>query len=244
MCVAFRERAIEFLAFRFWIGIWMFVYLVLIVAFDLSAFVRYITRFTEESFAVLISVIFIYEACTKTLEIWTTHPVMRNQAEQRRSRSNNNSCHCSSPAPSPLFPHQTHEISSLANESLMRTISFVANSSSVIGPSHPDDAELRLGANGSFSSSVADVDEWSSVLPEDCVTFRQRVIVGYGCISATECIDRGWILSECRSEDGGLVQSVPDVFLLSCILFFGTFSAAMFFRTLRNTPYFPTQVSQ
>lgn len=243
--VVFRERAIEFMAFRFWIGMWMFVYLVLIVAFDLSAFVRYITRFTEESFAVLISVIFIYEACTKTLEIWTTHPVMRNQAE----RWSRNSCHCSFPSPPPT-PHlpQNHEISSsLGNDFLMRrTISFLANSS--IGPSRPDDnTELRLGANASLSTpSVADIDDWSSVLSEDCVTFRHRVVVGHGCVSASECTDRGWILSgqACSSDDDGLVQPVPDVFLLSCILFFGTFSAAMFFRTLRNTPYFPTQVSQ
>jgi len=40
-----------------------------IVAFDLSFLVRYITRFTEESFAVLISIIFIYEACSKTYEV-------------------------------------------------------------------------------------------------------------------------------------------------------------------------------
>ena len=34
----------------------------IIVAFDLSAYVSYITRFTEESFAVLISLIFTFEA--------------------------------------------------------------------------------------------------------------------------------------------------------------------------------------
>jgi len=45
------------------------IILLVIVAFDLSFLVRYITRFTEESFAVLISVIFIYEAFTKTLEV-------------------------------------------------------------------------------------------------------------------------------------------------------------------------------
>lgn len=45
------------------------VILLVIVAFDLSFLVRYITRFTEESFAVLISVIFIYEACSKTIEV-------------------------------------------------------------------------------------------------------------------------------------------------------------------------------
>jgi len=47
------------------------IILLIIVAFDLSFLVRYITRFTEESFAVLISVIFIYEAFTKTLEVYS-----------------------------------------------------------------------------------------------------------------------------------------------------------------------------
>lgn len=41
----------------------------LVVAFDLSALVRYITRFTEESFACLIAIIFIYEAFKKQLHI-------------------------------------------------------------------------------------------------------------------------------------------------------------------------------
>lgn len=43
--------------------------LLIIVAFDLSALVRYITRFTEESFAALISIIFIVEAFSKLLAI-------------------------------------------------------------------------------------------------------------------------------------------------------------------------------
>ena len=64
-----REYDMHFLSFRFWIGTWVMVILLLIAAFDLSFIVRYITRFTEESFAVLISIIFIYEAFTKTLEV-------------------------------------------------------------------------------------------------------------------------------------------------------------------------------
>ena len=58
------------MSLRFWVGLWVMVALLVIVAFDLSALVRYITRFTEESFAVLISVIFIYEAFTKIAEIY------------------------------------------------------------------------------------------------------------------------------------------------------------------------------
>lgn len=45
------------------------------VAFDLSSLVRFITRFTEESFAMLIALIFIYEAFTKMYEILRDHAV-------------------------------------------------------------------------------------------------------------------------------------------------------------------------
>lgn len=62
-----REQGLDFLPFRAWIGLWTAFLLMLIVAFDLSALVRYITRFTEESFASLIAVIFIVEAFTKLI---------------------------------------------------------------------------------------------------------------------------------------------------------------------------------
>ena len=54
---------------RCWIGLWTTFFLILVVAFDLSALVRYITRFTEESFACLIAIIFIYEAFKKEFHI-------------------------------------------------------------------------------------------------------------------------------------------------------------------------------
>ena len=49
--------------------------LLLMVAFDLSALVRYITRFTEESFAILIALIFIIEAFKKLIHIVDEVPV-------------------------------------------------------------------------------------------------------------------------------------------------------------------------
>jgi len=70
-----RENGLDFMSFRFWIGAWVMLALLIIVAFDLSALVRYITRFTEESFAILISVIFIYEAFAKIAEIYSHTPV-------------------------------------------------------------------------------------------------------------------------------------------------------------------------
>lgn len=70
-----RRMEINYLTFRFWIGMWMCLMLLLMVAFDLSALVRYITRFTEESFAMLIAVIFIYEAFKKLIHILRKAPV-------------------------------------------------------------------------------------------------------------------------------------------------------------------------
>ena len=60
---------------RCWIGIWTTVLLLVVVMFDLSALVRYITRFTEESFASLIAIIFIVEAFKKTIGISASYPV-------------------------------------------------------------------------------------------------------------------------------------------------------------------------
>lgn len=61
------------MSFRCMIGLWLALYLLIIVAFDLSALVRYITRFTEESFACLIAIIFIVESIKKIIAIADTH---------------------------------------------------------------------------------------------------------------------------------------------------------------------------
>ncbi|KRY85071.1 Sodium-driven chloride bicarbonate exchanger [Trichinella pseudospiralis] len=64
-----KKASLDFLSVRFWINTWSGVILVIIVAFDASAMVSYITRFTEESFSALISFIFIYESIAKLIKI-------------------------------------------------------------------------------------------------------------------------------------------------------------------------------
>lgn len=90
----FRENNIDFMSFRFWIGIWVMVALLVIVAFDLSALVRYITRFTEESFACLISLIFIYEAFVKIFEIWHEDPVYTGTTRENKTAPWLYQCFC------------------------------------------------------------------------------------------------------------------------------------------------------
>ncbi|XP_078620588.1 band 3 anion transport protein-like [Branchiostoma floridae x Branchiostoma japonicum] len=56
-----ESNGIEFMTRRLWIGLWILVICIITVAFEGGVFVRYVTRFTEEVFAFLISFIFIYE---------------------------------------------------------------------------------------------------------------------------------------------------------------------------------------
>ncbi|XP_021363541.1 electroneutral sodium bicarbonate exchanger 1-like isoform X2 [Mizuhopecten yessoensis] len=70
-----HDMGLDYLELRFWIGMWTGLILIVMTAFDLSALVRYITRFTEESFALLISLIFIKEAIAKVINIKDKYPI-------------------------------------------------------------------------------------------------------------------------------------------------------------------------
>lgn len=64
-----KERSIDFLAWRVWIGLWVFIITLVVLAAEGSYIVKYITRFTEEVFAILISLIFINEVIQKLIEV-------------------------------------------------------------------------------------------------------------------------------------------------------------------------------
>ena len=53
---------IDFLQYRLWIGIWVMLICWAVVAFEGCFLVEHFTRFTEEVFSVLISLLFVYEA--------------------------------------------------------------------------------------------------------------------------------------------------------------------------------------
>ncbi|XP_076351776.1 sodium bicarbonate cotransporter 3-like isoform X2 [Tachypleus tridentatus] len=59
------DHGLEYLPLHLWIGLWTSATLIVLVTFDASALVCYITWFTEENFATLISISFIYKAIEK-----------------------------------------------------------------------------------------------------------------------------------------------------------------------------------
>uniref|UniRef100_A0A3P9L9R6 Solute carrier family 4 member 2a n=1 Tax=Oryzias latipes TaxID=8090 RepID=A0A3P9L9R6_ORYLA len=70
-----RDNGIEYLTGRVWIGFWLVLIVVLTVAFEGSILVRFVSRFTQEIFSFLISLIFIYETFAKLVKIFKEHPL-------------------------------------------------------------------------------------------------------------------------------------------------------------------------
>ena len=66
-----HQLEIPFLATYAWVGIWSGVLLIICAVTDASALMKYFTRFTDEIFAALISVIFIVEAVKDTIKAFS-----------------------------------------------------------------------------------------------------------------------------------------------------------------------------
>ncbi|XP_078232165.1 sodium-driven chloride bicarbonate exchanger isoform X17 [Pogona vitticeps] len=89
-----KDYGLSYLSLRASIGLWTAILCIILVATDASSLVCYITRFTEEAFASLICIIFIYEALEKLFHLSETYPIdMHNNLE----RLTQYSCSCVEP---------------------------------------------------------------------------------------------------------------------------------------------------
>lgn len=59
----------DYLTGRVWIGFWLVLIVLLTVAFEGSVLVALVSRFTQEIFSFLISLIFIYETFAKLVQV-------------------------------------------------------------------------------------------------------------------------------------------------------------------------------
>ncbi|XP_048487153.1 sodium bicarbonate cotransporter 3 isoform X3 [Plutella xylostella] len=155
----------DYMSFRFCIGTWTAIILILLVALDASAFVCYITRFTEENFATLIAFIFIYKAVENVISIGKKYPL-----KTRPDEVLNYECYC-------------------------------------------------LPSN---YSKVPEQFNWSSVDKVSCQLYN-GTLAGGGCDTKVY---------------------VPDVYLMSIILFLGTFIISIYLKDFKNSLFFPAKVRQ
>ncbi|XP_043500636.1 sodium bicarbonate cotransporter 3 isoform X9 [Polistes fuscatus] len=157
----------NYMSFRFWIGTWTAVILLTLVALDASAFVCYITRFTEENFATLIAFIFIYKAVENVLSIGKKYPI------------------------------NTHANDHLAYDCWCKP---------------PNDSSLYGTENVN----------WTNLNRTACQSYN-------GTLMGDSC---------------NIQQPVPDVFLMSIILFMGTFLLSIEMKDFKNALFFPSKVRQ
>ncbi|XP_063993905.1 sodium bicarbonate cotransporter 3 isoform X9 [Diachasmimorpha longicaudata] len=164
-----KKTAWNYMSFRFWIGSWIAGILIVLVAIDASAFVCYITRFTEENFATLIAFIFIYKAVENVFAIGKKYPL-------------------------DTHGHELLDINCMCK---------------------PPNSSLTLP--GSYSSV-----NWTSLDKVSCQNLN-GTLTGEGCLTP---------------------DYVPDVFLMSIILFMGTFLLSVELKDFKNALFFPSKVRQ
>ncbi|XP_049616000.1 solute carrier family 4 member 1b (Diego blood group) isoform X1 [Syngnathus scovelli] len=83
-----KSQEIEYIVGRVWVGVWLVIIVVVIVACEGSFLVRFISRFTQEIFSILISIIFIYETFAKLARIFKAHPLILNYDHLNASLEN------------------------------------------------------------------------------------------------------------------------------------------------------------
>ena len=129
-------QGLSYLSFRLWIGVWITIILLVLVVTDASAYVCYITRFTEECFACLIAIIFIKKSVESLLAIATTLPYAPHD------------CRCVSSVSNALVN------SSDQTSNWLLTASEVAASQSLY-----NDSTLASTARCTFNSTLGDTEE-------------------------------------------------------------------------------------
>ncbi|NXU04934.1 B3AT protein, partial [Buphagus erythrorhynchus] len=72
------SNGLEYIVGRVWIGFWLILLVLVVVACEGSFLVRYLSRYTQEIFSFLISLIFIFETFSKLVTIFKDHPLQRH----------------------------------------------------------------------------------------------------------------------------------------------------------------------
>ncbi|XP_024084063.1 band 3 anion transport protein isoform X3 [Cimex lectularius] len=71
-----QTSEIDYLTTRVYIGIWLLIIALVVSFFEGSVLVKLFTRFTEEIFASLISLLYIVESVMKVCRVYDKHPIM------------------------------------------------------------------------------------------------------------------------------------------------------------------------
>ncbi|XP_078421764.1 electrogenic sodium bicarbonate cotransporter 4-like isoform X4 [Cetorhinus maximus] len=180
-----KGNDMDYLEFRLWIGLHSALQCLLLVITDASFIIKYITRFTEEGFSMLISLIFIYDAIKKMIGAFKYYPI---NAGYKPDYVTMYKCECVAP------------------DSVNATF-FNASDSLALN-------NTNISLHNVFNTTALD---WSQLSKKECFTYGGS-LVGKSC------------------------KYVPDLALMSFILFFGTYSLTVTLKKFKFSRYFPTKI--
>uniref|UniRef100_A0A2M4CRT9 Anion exchange protein n=1 Tax=Anopheles darlingi TaxID=43151 RepID=A0A2M4CRT9_ANODA len=153
-----RSNNFSFLTVRVYVGCWLAIIALIVSAFEGSVYVRLFTRFTQEIFSALISLIFIVETIMKLIYVYGRHPLLAEYNYQNITL----------PTPHPAAPYAASEgndtteaTTDLLAESLTTAVNVtLANVTAIVQPA--------LG-NLSSSSSSSSLSSSGLVPPFDAI---------------------------------------------------------------------------
>ncbi|XP_078489431.1 electroneutral sodium bicarbonate exchanger 1 isoform X2 [Ciona intestinalis] len=208
------SAGIQYISFRFWVGVWTGTICIGLVAFDASSLISYVTRYTEESFSALISLIFIYEAFKKLIHEGDKHKIWYGWNPDLITQYG---CECLPPNLSQynVTNSTVDEMIDLSKEALSR--SHGGNSHGLLFKTSNTSYMCAYADNVTYISNTDTVD-WINQTKHECMNTACGQLYGDSCPYA------------------------PDAMLMSVILFFGTFVISMTLKSIKTSRYFPTKV--
>ncbi|XP_038641230.1 electrogenic sodium bicarbonate cotransporter 4 isoform X6 [Scyliorhinus canicula] len=180
-----KSNKLDYLEFRLWIGLHSALQCLFLVATDASFIIKYITRFTEEGFSMLISFIFIYDAIKKIIGAFKYYPI---NVGYKPDYVTMYKCEC-------VAPYS------------VTTTFFNASDSLAL-----NNANISL-----YNIVNATTLDWSQLSKKECFTYGGN-LVGKSC------------------------KYIPDLALMSFILFFGTYTLTVTLKKFKFSRYFPTKI--
>uniref|UniRef100_A0A493THJ8 Anion exchange protein n=1 Tax=Anas platyrhynchos platyrhynchos TaxID=8840 RepID=A0A493THJ8_ANAPP len=172
-----EDYSLDYLEFRLWIGLWVAFFGLVLVATEASHLVQYFTRFTEEGFCALISLIFIYDSLKKMLSLAEAFPIN--------------------------WHYRTDDVT------------LYSCSCNLSSPGHV------------WAGNATD-----TLLPSPTALHEPPAAPAW--LSRAQCLSRGGQLL------GTSCHYVPDVTLLSFLLFGGTFLCCTALKHFKSSRFFPT----
>ncbi|KAG9349444.1 hypothetical protein JZ751_027887 [Albula glossodonta] len=184
-----QVQGFEYLTGRVWIGFWLIFIVLVIVAAEGSFLVRYISPFTQEIFAFLISLIFIYETFSKLTKVFNEHPLLKSYPPSESAMGYVNLSQGDNPTEGPVLNQPNTALLSLV---LMLGTFFLAfflrkfrNSRFLGGKARRVIGDFGIPISILFSVIV------DNFLPD---TYTQKLNVPSG-FSVTSPDKRGWFIS-------------------------------------------------